>query len=307
MTDGNGKYDKSPEEGNYTIPGPGVYRLDNHRVLPPPEGPIFMVVSDLDGTMVGDDATTLRFKKYWQREAVLRGCRLVFSTGRTLEQYLELAEEKAGTLVEPDGLISGVGTRVYTCTGRGQWEEDKAWTAVLSEGWNESVVRATCEAAIQVCGEEQMHFRPEREMNSHKVTVGVHVDKLRAAEEHIRGALAAEGVRAKIIVSGCGDWRFLDVVPEMAGKLESLEYVRQQYNIPKDRTVGCGDSGNDIAMFEGENLSIVVGNAQADLCEWLDARMPTMGTRDNGQPRIVKTTKTVADGILEGLQFFGLY
>eukprot|EP00959_Pyramimonas_sp_CCMP1952_P141509 2961662-Pyramimonas_sp.AAC.1 len=75
MTDGNGKFDKSTDGGNYIIPGPGVYRLDSGSVLPPPEGPVFMVVSDLDGTMVGDDATTLRFKEYWQREAVLRGCR----------------------------------------------------------------------------------------------------------------------------------------------------------------------------------------------------------------------------------------
>ena len=71
--------------------------------------------------------------------------------------------------------------------------------------------------------------------------------------------------------------------------------------------MGCGDSGNDIAMFEGENLSIVVGNAQPDLCDWLDERMPSMGLREDGQPRIIKTTATVADGILEGLRTFGLY
>jgi hypothetical protein len=50
--------------------------------------------------MVGDDAATLRFKDYWQREAGARGCRLVYSTGRTLEQYYELAEEKGGTFYQ---------------------------------------------------------------------------------------------------------------------------------------------------------------------------------------------------------------
>ena len=36
MTDGNGDYNKSSEGTNYTIPGPGVYRLENQRILPPP-------------------------------------------------------------------------------------------------------------------------------------------------------------------------------------------------------------------------------------------------------------------------------
>lgn len=86
------------------------------------------MVSDLDGTMVGDDATTLRFKTYWEEEAVWRGSVLVFSSGRTLEQYLELAAEKDGVIASPDALVSAVGTRVYTRLGQEQWEEDDAWT-----------------------------------------------------------------------------------------------------------------------------------------------------------------------------------
>ena len=82
--------------------------------------------------MVGDDETTLRFKEYWESQAVLRGCRLVFSTGRTLSQYLELAEEKAGYIAQPDALISAVGTRVYNQVTPGAWEEDAGWTVRLS-------------------------------------------------------------------------------------------------------------------------------------------------------------------------------
>eukprot|EP00976_Prorocentrum_cordatum_P075791 1182040-Prorocentrum_minimum.AAC.2 len=37
--------------------------------------------------------------------------------------------------------------------------------------------------------------------------------------------------------------RFLDVVPERAGKLESLEYVRQQHGIPKVRCVNADHKG----------------------------------------------------------------
>jgi hypothetical protein len=41
-----------------------------------------MIVSDLDGTMVGDDAATAAFKDWWEDEGVLRGGLLVYNTGR---------------------------------------------------------------------------------------------------------------------------------------------------------------------------------------------------------------------------------
>lgn len=42
-----------------------------------------LLVSDLDGTMVGEsEEATAAFKAYWEAEAVPRGGVLVFNTGR---------------------------------------------------------------------------------------------------------------------------------------------------------------------------------------------------------------------------------
>lgn len=38
--------------------------------------------------------------------------------------------------------------------------------------------------------------------------------------------------QSRIITSGSGDWRYVDVVAVRAGKLEALEWVRKLYNIP---------------------------------------------------------------------------
>lgn len=81
---------RAADGSNYSIIEAGVYTLTDNQLSAPPDGAPFLVVSDLDGTMVGADATTLRFKQYWEAQAVLRGCRLVFSSGRTLVQYLEV-------------------------------------------------------------------------------------------------------------------------------------------------------------------------------------------------------------------------
>lgn len=56
--------------------------------------------------------------------------------------------------------------------------------ATLDDGWSEQLVRDACTAAVVLCGHDRMHFRPEHEMNQHKITVGVHVHQLRAAEVH---------------------------------------------------------------------------------------------------------------------------
>jgi hypothetical protein len=54
-------------------------------------------------------------------------------------------------------------------------------------------------------------------------------------QAHITSALSTAAVHAKLITSGMGDWRYLDVVPVGAGKLESLEYVRNRLQIAKVR------------------------------------------------------------------------
>ncbi len=72
------------------------------------EGQPVMVVSDLDGTMIGDDAATAAFKQFWETEAITRGSLLVYNTGRALNKFEELCGEKSGCLAMPDVLISSV-------------------------------------------------------------------------------------------------------------------------------------------------------------------------------------------------------
>lgn len=59
-----------------------------------------------------------------------------------------------------------------------------------------------------------------------------------------------------MIVSGTGDWRYVDVTSYRAGKLAALEYVRQLYGVHHSRCAAAGDSGNDTLMLGGRNLAI---------------------------------------------------
>ncbi len=58
-------------------------------------------------------------------------------------------------------------------------------------------------------------------------------------------------LQVRIIVSGVGDYRYVDCVAIKAGKQEALEYIRTLFNIPLTHCMAAGDSGNDILMLEG--------------------------------------------------------
>ena len=266
-----------------------------------------LVVSDLDGTMVGDDQSTSAFRTFWEGEIRDGRSKLVYSTGRSLESFRVLLSEKREVMVEPEMLICAVGTKVYSKTEEEKWVEDEEWTRTLDVGWDESIVRAGCAKAIELCGEESAHFRPEEEQNAHKITCGLKDEKLGDFVETLEKYLKEKNVTAKIISSGTGGWKYVDCVSNQAGKLESLEFVRKKLGFEVERTVACGDSGNDELMLSGKNLAIVVGNAQEDLVRWaekalLEGEEVEKGGKGSSKKRVVVTKAFEARGIIEGIR-----
>ena len=337
-----------------------------------------MIVSDLDGTMVGDDAATAAFTAAWTEEGAFpKGSALVYSTGRSLESFAALIAEKKGVMAVPDALICAVGTKVYKRVDDSNaakdkteslvaatlkkllfkdakekekadaaierelrlWIEDIDWTARLDADWDADVIRAAAASAIKIAGDENAHMRPEEEFTEHKITLGVrdeHVESVmfeierfceafsedtsgevpHGSEMSVGGSNAAGATIAneakrplkkkrvipKLVASGTGGWQYVDVVSRRAGKLESLEYVRNAFNVPTSRTVACGDSGNDILMLGGKNKAVVVGNAQPALLRWAEETLLT----ETDQNRLFLASEKEALGVLEGLRKFGL-
>ena len=183
------------------------------------------------------------------------------------------------------------------CRRGGAWEEDTAYRSRLGRGWRLDAAREAAYRALVEVGKESMHFRPPAEMNEHKVTCGVHADALERVRARITAELEAAGGAHKLCVSGKGDWRYIDLVPAQAGKLQALEYVRQALGFDRDATVACGDSGNDIDMLQGEHHAVVVGNAQPDLMEWARQAQAAGG---GARPLVTRAARAL--GILEGLQ-----
>ena len=116
--DSSSMEDRPPGGGSYRLCQPGGFKLRSGQLRPFPSAcaPSVMLVSDLDGTMVGEgedaDAATADFGFYWEENAALAGSVLVYNTGRSIGQFLGLLEAKQGALPVPDVVISAVGTKV---------------------------------------------------------------------------------------------------------------------------------------------------------------------------------------------------
>jgi HAD superfamily hydrolase (TIGR01484 family) len=331
VTDGADAWDKAAGGANYAARAPGRWALAGG-ALGRPAAPPLLLVSDLDGTLVSSeddgDAGTAAFAAWWAAAAVPAGSRLVYNTGRALDLFEELAAAKAGLLPRPDALIASVGTKVYWnrakregSNGNGsassnnaahrdglacEWEEDAAYGAALAAGWDLEAAREAAYAALAAAGRDAVHFRAASEMNEYKITLGAKSEVLESVLECIGTALTKAGVAHRLIVSGTGAWRYVDLVPAGAGKLAALEHVRGALGFTPAATVAAGDSGNDLDMLRTEGVghaAIVVGNAQPDLLAW--ARDEAAAAAAGARAGPVLARAAAAAGVLEGLAELG--
>jgi sucrose-6F-phosphate phosphohydrolase len=267
-----------------------------------------MIVTDLDGTLIGDgpefDEGTHEFKQYWEDSAGLAGGLLVFNTGRSIGQVVALFTEKAGYMAIPNYIITAVGTKIfernkkYDHTTVEGWQECESWASELEQGWDLQRVREVVEGQIQA-NPNQAHWLDRGTEHPHRCSLSAEHSVLERVLPGLRTAFNEQGLDVKIIVSGMGDWRYVDCVSAGGGKLEALEWVRRRVGLPAEHCVACGDSGNDVLMLEGKNPAIVVGNAQPDLVDWV-MDQPQTG-------RVFLASKKGARGILEGLAGLALW
>lgn len=75
------------------------------------QGPPVCIITDLDGTLLGNSHALALFNRYWEKSHLFKGSVLVYSTGRNLKDFLRAAHEHR--LLKPTLAICGVGTEIY--------------------------------------------------------------------------------------------------------------------------------------------------------------------------------------------------
>jgi len=232
----------------------------------------WLLVTDVDDTLIGDDASLRQLLDTLPGAGIL----LALNSSRPRESVARTIEEAwPSGAAPPDAVITGLGTEIdYATSGH-----DDAWQHRF-DGWpHDEVDRVVGGLGFVRHAEEfQTRFKASYAVPS-------------AAASDVEAALDAAGIARRTISSGDSDF---DVIPAGAGKAEAMFRVADCLEIPRDRVIVAGDSGNDLVMFEQASRGVVVGNARRELRERVD--------RD----RAYLATAEYAAGILEALQEWGL-
>jgi sucrose-phosphate synthase len=234
------------------------------------------MISDIDNTLLGD---TQALKKLTGWIAENQG-KLAFgvATGRTIESTLEVL--KKNQVLTPDVLITSVGTEIYY--GR-KLVADVGWSAHIRYLWRRE---SLAEALLKF---PNMTLQPQDTQREFKLSYFVKPGQIPPLSE-IYDYLHELKLYANLIYSHD---EFLDVLPIRASKGHAIRYLAYKWDLPLERFMVAGDSGNDIEMLAGDTLAIVVGN-----------HSPELDILKN-QEQIYFSEASSAAGILEGIKHYG--
>ena len=238
----------------------------------------FLLVTDLDNTLVGDDEATQVLNQFLQSKRS-QIC-LVYATGRSHASTSELIAQKQ--LLAPDYLIAGVGSEIYQ---DGALDLDLAED--LSQDWDKMAIASLAEQF------SQLKSQSPKEQNPWKMSYSLEpAAENSSTVQALQQKLTQSGLPAQIIFSSNSD---VDILPQTSNKGNAITYLQKRLQFPSEATLVCGDSGNDISMFEQDVRGVIVANALSELLEW---------HRECGSENHYLAGSACAWGIMEGIAYF---
>jgi sucrose-phosphate synthase len=255
---------------------------DRRRSVAVPSHPLVLaerlLVCDIDNTLTGDHSALDRFRSWLEahRHEVAFG----IATGRVLNNTVRALEE--WRIPRPDVLITGVGSEVYY--GRRRFIDDVGWRRLIDRKWEPEKLREV------LTGLPGLRLQPKADQRPLKLSYYIDPERAPTIAE-IRRRVRAAGLEAKLIYS---HEAYLDLLPARASKGGALKYLAHRWGLPLEHLLVAGDSGNDTEMLTSGALGVVVGNYSPEL----------EGLR--GRPGIYFASADFAEGVLEGIDHFGL-
>lgn len=251
----------------------------------------FLFITDLDHTLVGDDQAMEGLNRKLELYRQQHNTKIVYSTGRSLYLYQQLEQQqnhKRTALLQPNILICAVGTEIYSYNHQDQLIINNQWSENLSEDWDRELV-------VKIAANfTQLKPQPESEQRPFKVSYFLQEKTALQIVSDLEKALLQQSLDIQVIYS---DNKDLDILPRKANKGMSMTFVREYLEIEPAKTVACGDSGNDIALFANrKEKGIIVANAKQELLDWHN---------ENPNENRYLAKAEFAAGIEEGLRHFG--
>ncbi|MFQ5481955.1 MAG: HAD-IIB family hydrolase, partial [Nitrospinaceae bacterium] len=206
-----------------------------------------IVVSDIDNTLTGDPESTRELMALLDQ----RQDSVVFAvaTGRTIDSALDHLKKHG--VRTPDILITSVGSEIYY---EGPEFPDKGWSHHINQKWDKEKIRSLLA--------ELPFLEPQEPETERNFKISFFMDPEAAHLEAVHDLLIKHRVRYNLIYS---HQSFLDILPQRASKGKAIRYLSYKWDIPLDKFLVAGDSGNDEEMLRGEPCGVVVGNYSPEM------------------------------------------
>lgn len=236
---------------------------------------------DIDNTLIDFHTHKSNFRKVWKKHKPKKDILLTYNTGRLIDDVLNLIEK--GTLPKPDYIISGVGTHIYDFKNKSVIIE---FNDILDDGWDLKSVENIIQNIDHPISEQPTRFQHayKRSYYFHNATT----ELITSIEKDFINA----SMDINVVYSG---EQYLDILPKWANKGNALQWLLRKLNINAENILVAGDSGNDSAMFDIENIKgIVVANAHEELYKYTKHRQVYHSENEKGE------------GIIEGLIYYDI-
>lgn len=207
-----------------------------------------LLVTDLDGTLLGDAAALeeFRIRLQTQRAAVT----LVYATGRTVQAVRHVVARDH--LPIPDYVIGSVGTELAEYrTGA----HDEGWESLADKVFDSAAIRSVTAAC------PALELQPQEFQSRLKVSFFLKDATARQLHE-LAVMLDSADVFADLFYSGN---LYLDILPQGMNKGGAVSYLARKLNIDSTQVIVCGDSGNDLSMYLRGFCGVLVANAEPEL------------------------------------------
>ena len=225
----------------------------------------YLLVSDLDDTLLGNADALKRFYRYYESECA-HFVDLVYASGRFPDSIREDIREKE--LPPPKYLIGGVGSEIRTYPGH---QIVEAWKETIFSDWSAETVHRTLERV------EGIELQPEWNQSAFKVSYW-YPDATENDLARLRQRLREAGLEITIIYSSGED---LDVLPDGVDKGSAAEFVAHQLGYANQHVITAGNSENDAALLGRGFHGIVVGNAHQGLRELVNEHSAYQSSKDH--------------------------
>ena len=313
-------------------------------LAPPPPPDAVLLLSDLDGTMLGNDEGIPRFNNLWSQQPA--GSVLCFNTSRPLDSFLRLKTSQASPVLTPHFLVCNGGTTIYEFpsgkVGDGQEVLNAEYAAHLGAGFDREAVKSVAAAVAKAeLGQEPgpapepdpetgstrpvlaklEEFVLEQRADSSttlRYTILLRSADTRADAARLLAALEAAFEQAGIAVHMDQSWVQLGDAHENRATGSAATDMCLTDMLPGNAGKGAATRWVRERLGFAEERTVVAGDGANDLPMFFDAGQERGIIVGNAEERLVEAHRGrprpehylakgfAADAIVEGLRHFGL-